>query len=180
MNPDSPSSNVSRLAHAHDNPRFVRNRSFAEITVGDRVSIITDAAINSAPDLAAVETVNVHMPATVDAAALCKMADRGQISGGILDGPLAMDDAISIAAARIKGIVSPLAGCADVLVVPDLESGNLLAKQLEFPGGAASAGNVLGARVPIILTSRADSAETRIASCAVALLVAHHYQTSPP
>ncbi len=172
-----------------------------------RPFIITDAAINIAPDLAAkadivrnaidlahiigvaqprvailaaVETVNVHMPATLDAAALCKMADRGQISGGILDGPLAMDNAISIAAARIKGIVSPVAGCADVLVVPDLESGNLLAKQLEFLGGAASAGIVLGARVPIILTSRADSAETRIASCAVALLVARHYQTSPP
>lgn len=172
-----------------------------------RPFIITDAAINIAPDLAAkadivrnaidlahiigvdeprvailaaVETVNAHMPATLDAAALCKMADRGQISGGILDGPLALDNAISIAAARIKGIISPVAGCADVLVVPDLESGNMLAKQLEFLGGAASAGIVLGARVPIILTSRADSAETRIASCAVALLIARHNQTSPP
>ena len=172
-----------------------------------RPFIITDAAINIAPDLAAkadivrnaidlariigveqprvailaaVETINAHMPATLDAAALCKMADRGQIVGGILDGPLAMDNAISIAAARIKGIVSPVAGCADVLVVPDLESGNMLAKQLEFLGGAASAGIVLGARVPIILTSRADSADTRIASCAVALLVARHYQVSPP
>ena len=172
-----------------------------------RPFIITDAAINIAPDLAAkadivrnaidlariigveeprvailaaVETVNAHMPATLDAAALCKMADRGQITGGILDGPLAMDNAISIAAARIKGIVSPVAGVADVLVVPDLESGNMLAKQLEFLGGAASAGIVLGARVPVILTSRADSTETRIASCAVALLVARHYKTSPP
>ncbi len=108
------------------------------------------------------------------------MADRGQISGGILDGPLAMDNAISIAAARIKGIVSPVAGRADVLVVPDLESGNMLAKQLEFLGGADTAGIVLGARVPIILTSRADARDTRIASCAVALLVARYYQTSPP
>ena len=172
-----------------------------------RPFIITDAAINIAPDLAAkadivrnaidlariigvdeprvailaaVETVNAHMPATLDAAALCKMADRGQISGGILDGPLAMDNAISIAAARIKGIVSPVAGRADVLVVPDLESGNMLAKQLEFLGGADTAGIVLGARVPVILTSRADARDTRIASCAVALLVARHYQTSPP
>ncbi|MBK7012740.1 MAG: bifunctional enoyl-CoA hydratase/phosphate acetyltransferase [Xanthomonadales bacterium] len=172
-----------------------------------RPFIITDAAINMAPDLAAkgdivrnaidlariigvdeprvailaaVETVNAHMPATLDAAALCKMADRGQISGGILDGPLAMDNAISIAAARIKGIVSPVAGRADVLVVPDLESGNMLAKQLEFLGGADTAGIVLGARVPVILTSRADARDTRIASCAVALLVARHYQTSPP
>ena len=172
-----------------------------------RPFIITDAAINIAPDLAAkadivrnaidlariigvdeprvailaaVETVNAHMPATLDAAALCKMADRGQISGGILDGPLAMDNAISIAAARIKGIVSPVAGRADVLVVPDLESGNMLAKQLEFLGGADTAGIVLGARVPVILTSRADARDPRIASCAVALLVARHYQTSPP
>ncbi|HET9033212.1 MAG TPA: bifunctional enoyl-CoA hydratase/phosphate acetyltransferase [Dokdonella sp.] len=172
-----------------------------------RPFIITDAAINIAPDLAAkadivrnaidlariigveeprvailaaVETVNPGMSVTLDAAALCKMADRGQIVGGILDGPLAMDNAISITAARIKGIVSPVAGCADVLVVPDLESGNMLAKQLEFLGDAASAGIVLGARVPIILTSRADSADTRISSCAVALLVARHYQVSPP
>ena len=120
------------------------------------------------------------MPATLDAAALCKMADRGQITGAILDGPLAMDNAISIAAARIKGIVSPVAGQADILVVPDLESGNMMAKQLEFLGGAASAGIVLGARVPIILTSRADSGDTRIASCAVAVLVARHYRAHPP
>jgi len=120
------------------------------------------------------------MPATLDAAALCKMADRGQISGGRLDGPLAFDNAVSIAAARIKGIQSDVAGQADILVVPDLESGNMLAKQLEYLGGAASAGIVLGARVPIVLTSRADTRETRIASCALALLLAQHYKVSPP
>jgi phosphotransacetylase len=119
-------------------------------------------------------------PATLDAAALCKMADRGQISGGVLDGPLAFDNAVSMAAARIKGIESPGAGQADVLVVPDLDSGNMLAKQLEHMGDAASAGIVIGARVPIILTSRADSCESRIATCAIALLLARHYETSPP
>ena len=171
-----------------------------------RPFIITDAAINIAPTLedkadivrnaidlahaigvvqprvailAAVETVNPHMPATIDAAALCKMADRGQITGGLLDGPLAFDNAVSIAAARTKGIVSEVAGRADILVVPDLESGNMLAKQLEYLGDAACAGIVLGARVPIVLTSRADSRETRIASCAVAVLLAQHYQKAP-
>jgi len=164
-----------------------------------RPFIITDAAINIAPTLqdkadivrnavdlahafgvaqprvailAAVETINPSMPATLDAAALCKMADRGQIAGAVLDGPLAFDNAVSAAAARTKGIVSEVAGAADILVVPDLESGNMLAKQLEYLGGAASAGIVLGARVPIILTSRADSREARIASCAVAVVVA--------
>jgi len=164
-----------------------------------RPFIITDAAINIAPTLhekvdivcnavdlahafgvarprvailAAVETVNEHMPATLDAAALCKMADRGQIAGAIVDGPLAFDNAVSAAAARTKGIVSDVAGAADILVVPDLESGNMLAKQLEYLGGAASAGIVIGARVPIVLTSRADSRESRIASCAVALVAA--------
>jgi phosphate acetyltransferase/phosphate butyryltransferase len=164
-----------------------------------RPFIITDAAINIAPTLqdkadivrnavdlahafgiarprvailAAVETINPDMPATLDAAALCKMADRGQITGAILDGPLAFDNAVSAAAARTKGIVSPVAGAADILVVPDLEAGNMLAKQLEYLGGAASAGIVLGARVPIVLTSRADTREARIASCAVALVVA--------
>jgi phosphotransacetylase/acyl dehydratase len=163
-----------------------------------RPFIITDAAINITPTLdekadivrnaidlahaigvacprvailAAVETVNAQMPATLDAAALCKMAERGQITGAIIDGPLAFDNAVSLAAARIKGIVSEVAGRADVLVVPDLESGNMLAKQLEYLGGAASAGIVLGAKVPIILTSRADSRESRIASCAIALLL---------
>ena len=172
-----------------------------------RPFIVTDAAINIAPTLeqkadiirnaielaqvigvrepkvailAAVETVSPTMTATLDAAALCKMADRGQITGGLLDGPLAFDNAVSIAAARIKGIVSEVAGQADILVVPDLESGNMLAKQLIFMGGAASAGIVLGAKVPVILTSRADSRDTRIASCAIALMLAHHYRLSPP
>jgi phosphate acetyltransferase/phosphate butyryltransferase len=164
-----------------------------------RPFIITDAAINIAPTLsdkadivnnavelahafgitqprvailAAVETVNPGMQATLDAAALCKMADRGQIAGAIVDGPLAFDNAVSAAAARTKGIVSEVAGAADILVVPDLESGNMLAKQLMYLGGAASAGIVVGARVPIVLTSRADSRESRIASCAVALVAA--------
>jgi phosphate acetyltransferase/phosphate butyryltransferase len=168
-----------------------------------RPFIITDAAINIAPTLqdkadiirnavdlahafgiarprvailAAVETINPNMPATLDAAALCKMADRGQIAGAVLDGPLAFDNAVSAAAARSKGIVSEVAGVADILVVPDLESGNMLAKQLEYLGGAASAGVVVGARVPIVLTSRADPREARIASCAVALVVAHRPQ----
>ena len=172
-----------------------------------RPFIITDAAINISPTLAekadivrnaidlahaigvseprvailaAVETVNPAMPATLDAAALCKMADRGQITGAQLDGPLAFDNAVSMAAAHVKGIRSEVAGHADILVVPDLESGNMLAKQLEYMGDAASAGIVLGARLPIILTSRADSRESRIASCAIALVLARHYQGSPP
>ena len=161
--------------------------------------IITDAAVNIAPSLAdkvdivqnaidlghalglpevrvaimsAMETVNPAVPSTIEAAALCKMAERGQITGGILDGPLALDNAINEAAAAIKHIVSPVAGRANVLVVPDLEAGNMLAKSLSFLAGAAAAGVVLGARVPIILTSRADSVITRLASCAVASLVA--------
>jgi phosphotransacetylase/acyl dehydratase len=172
-----------------------------------RPFIITDGAINIAPSLeekadivrnaidlahivgvtvprvailAAVETVNPRMQTTLDAAALCKMADRGQITGAVLDGPLAFDNAISAAAARIKGIVSDVAGLADILLVPDLESGTMLAKQLEYLGGATSAAVVMGARVPIVLTSRADSRESRIASCALAALVAHHYRLSPP
>ncbi|MGC4027931.1 MAG: bifunctional enoyl-CoA hydratase/phosphate acetyltransferase [Steroidobacteraceae bacterium] len=172
-----------------------------------RPFIVTDAAVNLAPDLAqkadiirnavdlahvlgvpeprvailaAVETVNPSMPATLDAAALCKMADRGQISGCVVDGPLAFDNAISIAAARTKGIVSAVAGQADILLVPDLESGNMLAKQLIFLGQAASAGIVLGAKVPVILTSRADSCQARIASCAIALMLAHQYRKTPP
>ncbi len=165
-----------------------------------KVLIVTDAAINIAPTLedkvdicqnaidfvvslgverpkvailAAVETVNAKMPATLDAAALCKMADRRQITGGILDGPLAFDNAISAEAARVKGIESAVAGDPDILLVPDLESGNMLAKQLIFLANADSAGLVLGAKVPIILTSRADSVRSRIASCAVAVLAAH-------
>jgi len=130
--------------------------------------------------LSPVETVSPTMPATLDAAALCKMADRAQIAGGVLDGPLAFDNAVSIAAARTKGIASDVAGQADVLVVPDLESGNMLAKQLIYMGEAASAGIVLGAKVPIVLTSRADSRQSRIASCAIALLLAHRYRAAPP
>jgi len=160
--------------------------------------IITDAAVNIAPDLktkiditqnaidlahamglkeplvailSAMETVNPDVPSTLEAAALCKMADRGQITGGILDGPFALDNAISPEAAAVKKIVSPVAGKANILVVPDLESGNMLAKSLSFLAGADAAGIVLGARVPIILTSRADSLLTRLASCAVALLL---------
>jgi phosphotransacetylase len=122
--------------------------------------------------LSAVETVNSRIPCTLDAAALCKMADRGQITGGVLDGPLAFDNAISAAAAAEKGIVSPVAGDADILIAPDLVSGNILAKQLTFLNGAFAAGVVLGARAPIILTSRADSGQTRVASCALAVLMA--------
>ena len=166
----------------------------------DRVLVITDAAINIFPTLedkvhitqnaidlvralgldqpkvailSAMETVNPNkVPSTVEAAALCKMADRQQITGGILDGPLALDNAINLAAAKIKKIDSPVAGLADILVVPDLEAGNMLAKSLTFLADADAAGIVLGARVPIILTSRADSVTTRLASCAVAALVA--------
>jgi phosphate acetyltransferase len=165
-----------------------------------KVLIVTDAAINIAPTLedkvdicqnaidlaislgveqpkvailAAVETLTSKMPATIDAAVLCKMVERGQIKGGILDGPLAFDNAISSQAAEIKGIRSKVAGDPDILLVPDLEAGNMLAKQLSFLANADSAGLVLGARVPIILTSRADSIRSRIASCAVAVLAAH-------
>ena len=161
--------------------------------------VVTDGAINIAPTLedkadicqnaidlcrafgidrpkvailAAVETVTSKMPATLDAAALCKMADRGQIKNGILDGPLAFDNAISKEAADIKGISSPVSGEPDILLVPDLEAGNMLAKQLSFLANADSAGLVVGARVPIILTSRADSVRSKIASCAVAVMAA--------
>ncbi len=128
--------------------------------------------------LSATETVNPKLPSTVEAAALCKMAERGQITGAILDGPLALDNAISLEAAAIKKIDSAVAGRANVLVVPDLEAGNMLAKSLTFLAGADAAGIVLGARVPIILTSRADSVMTRLASCAVAALVAEARRTS--
>jgi phosphotransacetylase len=130
--------------------------------------------------LSAMETVSPKLPSTIEAAALCKMADRGQITGGLLEGPLALDNAISPEAARIKGIGGPVAGQADILVVPDLEAGNMLAKSLGFLAGADSAGIVLGARVPIVLTSRADSVHSRLASCAVAaLLVSRRRQTAP-
>ncbi|WP_429261657.1 phosphate acetyltransferase [Paraburkholderia atlantica] len=170
-----------------------------DVPAYENALIITDAAINIAPTLeekvdilqnaidlghalkfdevrvavlSATESVNPKIPSTVEAAALCKMVDRGQITGGLVDGPLALDNAISIEAMRIKKIESRVAGRANVLVVPDLEAGNMLAKSLSFLAGADAAGIVLGARVPIILTSRADSLSTRLASCAVAALVA--------
>jgi phosphate acetyltransferase len=165
-----------------------------------RLLLITDAAVNIYPKLkekvdivqnaidlahvlgikepkvailSAVETVNPEIESTLEAAALCKMADRGQITGGILDGPLAFDNAISLEAAQTKKIHSPVAGQADILLVPDLEAGNMLAKQLSYLAGAEGAGIVLGARVPIVLTSRADSVRTRLASTAVMALVSH-------
>ena len=122
--------------------------------------------------LSAVETVSSKIPSTIDAAALCKMSERGQITGGTLDGPLAFDNAVDPEAVRIKGIKSAVAGRAQILVVPDLEAGNMLAKNLTFLAKAGAAGIVLGARVPIVLTSRADSVRTRMASCAVAVLYA--------
>ena len=137
------------------------------------LAVVLSATRPKVAILAAVETVTSKMPATVDAAALCKMADRGQITGGLLDGPLAFDSAISREAARLKGIESEVAGDPDVLLVPDLESGNMVAKLLAYLANADSAGLVLGARVPIVLTSRADGVRSRIASCAVAMLTAH-------
>ena len=194
MNRDTGLRTARRISHVFimDTPAY------------SRTLMITDAAINITPELedkvhivqnaidlaialgipkpkvallSAVETVSPKIKSTLDAAALCKMADRGQITGGILDGPLAFDTAVSVKAAKIKQLVSPVTGQADILVVPDLESGNMLAKQLEYLGGAQLAGIVLGARVPTILTSRADSAETRLTSCAVAVLL--HYATHP-
>ena len=171
----------------------------------DRAIFVTDAAINIFPTmedkmhiiqnaidlahslgnekpkvaiLSAMETINPKLQSTIEAGALCKMADRGQITGGILDGPLALDNAIDLDAAKIKKIESPVAGRADILVVPDLEAGNMLAKSLSFMADADAAGIGLGARVPIILTSRADSVLTRLASCAVAALVAHARKSS--
>jgi phosphate acetyltransferase len=129
--------------------------------------------------LSAVETVNPMISSTLDAAALCKMADRGQIRGGLLDGPLAFDNAISAHAAQIKHIHSPVAGDADILVAPNLEAGNMLAKQLEYLGGATSSGLVLGARLPIALTSRADGTDNRIASALLALVAAHQARQDP-
>lgn len=169
---------------------------------------VTDAAINIFPDLdakrdiiqnaidlynqagfgksprvailSAVETVTSKIPSTIEAAALCKMADRGQITGGLLDGPLAFDNAIDVESARIKGIKSEVAGRAQILVVPDLESGNMLAKNLAYFARADGAGIVLGARVPVVLTSRADSPRARMASCAVAALYAHARRQKAP
>ena len=179
--------------------RRVSHVYLMDVPTYPRPLLVTDAAVNIDPDLdakrdivqnaidlahvmevaqpkvailSAVETVNPKLQSTLDAAALCKMADRGQIIGGVLDGPLAFDNAINLDAAREKGIVSPVAGQADILVVPDLVSGNILAKQLIFLANADAAGVVLGASAPIILTSRADASRTRIASCAVAVLMA--------
>ncbi len=181
--------------------RRISHAFIMDVPTYNKSLIITDGAINIAPDLkakrdivqnaidlahamgiatpkvavlAAVETVNPDMQATLDAAALCKMMDRGQITGGIIDGPLAFDNAISKEAAATKKIASPVAGEADILVAPDLESGNMLSKQLTFLANADAAGIVLGARAPVILTSRADNVRTRMASCAVAVLVAHY------
>ena len=187
--------------------RRVSHVFIMDVPTYPKLLFITDAAINIAPTLedkvdivqnavdlaralgiaepkvailSAVETVNPKIPSTIDAAALCKMAERGQITGAQLDGPLALDNAISLEAARIKHIVSPVAGQADILVVPDLEAGNMLAKNLTFLANADAAGIVLGARVPIVLTSRADSVTTRMASCAVAALYAHRIMVAEP
>ena len=186
--------------------RRISHAFVMDIPAYPRPVMVTDAAVNISPDLltkvdivqnaidlarvlgmetpkvailAAVETVNPKMQATLDAAALCKMADRGQITGGILDGPLAFDNAISEEAAKTKKIVSPVAGKADILLVPDLEAGNMVAKQLQYLAGADSAGIVLGARVPIVLTSRADNVRSRLASVAVMALVAHAKRAKP-
>lgn len=174
-----------------------------DVPVLDRVIIIADAGVNIFPTLAekvdivqnaidlahalgipqpkvailsATEEVNPKIQSTIEAAALCKMADRGQIRGGLLDGPLALDNAVDLNAARIKQLDSPVAGRADILIAPDLEAGNMLAKSLSFMADADAAGIVLGARVPVILTSRADSVETRLASAAIAVLLVHHRQ----
>jgi len=155
-------------------------------TLEDKVDIVQNAidlaralgiAAPRVAILSAVETVTSKLRSTIDAAALCKMADRGQITGGVLDGPLAFDNAVSVEAARTKGIDSPVAGRADILVAPDLESGNIIAKQFEYFASARAGGVVLGGRVPIILSSRADSLESRVLSCAVAVLAAHARST---
>jgi phosphate acetyltransferase len=190
---------VVRSATGLRTGRRISHAFIMDVPKLDRAIIVTDGAINIFPTLtdkmhiiqnaidlacalgmtlpkvailSAMETVNPDVPSTVEAAALCKMADRKQITGGILDGPLALDNAIDLMAARIKQIDSPVAGMADILVAPDLEAGNMLAKSLTFMADADAAGIVLGARVPIILTSRADSVMVRLASCAVAALLA--------
>jgi phosphotransacetylase len=187
--------------------RRVSHAFIMDVPTYPKPLVITDAAINILPTLedkcdivqnaidlvralgieqpkvailSAVETVNPKIPSTIEAAALCKMAQRGQITGGMLEGPLALDNAINPEAARIKGIDSPVAGHADILVVPDLEAGNMLAKNLTFLANADAAGLVLGARVPIVLTSRADSVMTRMASCAVAALYVHRLRLKNP
>lgn len=167
-------------APAYPRPLFVTDAAInIQPTLDDKVDILKNAielahaigiAVPNVAILSAVETVNSKIASTIDAAALCKMADRKQITGAILDGPLAFDTAVSAQAAAIKDLTSPVAGVADIVLVPDLESGNMLAKQLEYLGGAELTGVVLGARVPIVLTSRSDSARERLASCAVAVL----------
>jgi phosphotransacetylase len=186
-----------RLSHAYimDVPTYHKPLVLTDCainiypTLEDKVSICQNAidlahtlgvAVPKVAVLSAVETVNPKITATLEASALCKMADRGQITGGLVDGPLAMDNAISKTAAEVKHIRSEVAGDADVLVVPDLEAGNMLAKQLTFMANADAAGIVLGARVPVVLTSRSDNVRTRLASCAVGLLVAHARRTGLP
>ena len=193
---------LAEVVHKETGLRTARRISHVfvmQVPGRDRLLLVTDAAVNIDPTLedkadivqnaidlavalgierpkvailSAVETVTSKLRSTLDAAALCKMADRGQISGGLLDGPLAFDNAVSAEAARTKGIESPVAGRADILVTPDLESGNILAKQLEYFSGAIAGGIVLGARVPIILSSRSDPPASRLLSCGVAVIVA--------
>jgi phosphotransacetylase len=177
-------------APAYPRPLFVTDAAVNIYpTLEDKVDIVQNAielaqALGvSQPKVAilsAVETVSPKIRSTLDAAVLCKMAERGQITGGVLDGPLAFDNAVSVEAARAKGLSSAVAGCADIFVVPDLEAGNMLAKQLEYLAQAETAGIVLGARVPIMLTSRSDKVLARLASCALALLLAHHRERIPP
>ena len=200
LHTDELMSEVVARANGLRTSRRISHVFVMDVPTYHRPLLITDAAINIAPTLeekvdiiqnaidlaqiigipepkvailSAVETVNPKIQSTLDAAALCKMADRGQIKGGLLDGPLAFDNAVSIVAAKTKGIKSAVAGHAEILVVPDLESGNMVAKQLEYLANALTAGIVLGTKVPIVLTSRADSAETRTASCVIAALIAH-------
>ncbi|MFN3985807.1 MAG: bifunctional enoyl-CoA hydratase/phosphate acetyltransferase [Rhodocyclaceae bacterium] len=200
LHTDELMSAVVSKAHGLRTDRRISHVFLADVPTYSHPLMITDAAINIEPTLedkvhiiqnaidlahvlglaepkvailSAVETVTAKLRSTLDAAALCKMADRGQIKGGLLDGPLAFDNAISLVAAKTKGIRSAVAGKADILIVPDLESGNMVAKQLEYLANALMAGVVLGARVPIVLTSRADTAETRAASCAIVQLIAH-------
>ncbi len=200
LHTDELMSEVVARANGLRTNRRISHVFLMDVPTYHRPLLITDAAINIAPTLeekvdiiqnaidlahvlgipepkvailSAVETVNPKIESTLHAAALCKMADRGQIKGGILDGPLAFDNAVSIVAAKSQGIKSAVAGHAEILVVPDLESGNMVAKQLEYLANALTAGIVLGTKVPIVLTSRADTAETRTASCVIAALVAH-------
>lgn len=174
---------------AYHKPLWVTDAALNIVpTLTDKVDIVQNAIdflhTMGTPEpkvaiLSAVETVNPAIASTLDAAALCKMADRGQIKGGLLDGPLAFDNAISAHAAQVKHIQSPVAGDADILVAPNLEAGNMLAKQLEYLGGATSSGLVLGARVPIALTSRADGPDNRVASALLALIAAHQARQDP-